>query len=281
LARIDFGGHIQWRRQLNAELGEARNPVVRVSGREIRIAWIEAATSAPPTVWVAQFAEDGLPLEPFRRAGAASSNTWNLNAATDAAGKFYVVYDARLGTRANELSLLVIDDRGIKAVTLSSNDGFASVYPDIAFGAGGQAALTWFDDRDGNDEIYLAVLPVADLVEGKALREKRLTFTPGHSLGAYLAWNNDALRLVWCDDDPGQLELFTQGFDAAGQDVGDIERLTTTPSQSSIPSISPWKNGFLVAWNEYRAAGGADHDLISASRAVIEPISNSDRRHNR
>ena len=40
---------------------------------------------------------------------------------------------------------------------LSADDGASSLYPDLAFGAG-RVAVTWWDTRDGNAEIYLAVV---------------------------------------------------------------------------------------------------------------------------
>ena len=86
--------------------------------------------------------------------GKASVNTWNLNAATGDGGDFYVVYDARLGNRQNELQILTDQGGQVRRQQRwTPDDGFASVYPDLALGAAGHAALTWFDARDGNDEV--------------------------------------------------------------------------------------------------------------------------------
>lgn len=102
-------------------------------------------------------------------------------------------------------------------VRLSADDGSDSKYPDLAF-SGDRAALTWFDVRDGNEEVYLLVAPVADLKEGMERRAGRVTSTPGESIGAYLAWNGSHLGLAWCHDtDGGQHEIYFQRLDAAGE----------------------------------------------------------------
>jgi len=268
LARFDSNGEPIWRRQLDASAGDARNPVVRVSGNTITVAWIETTKGEMPFIWISRFDLAGNPKVHPYRAGRASSNTWNLNATVDDDGTFYVTYDARLDTQENELRLLAVTDIGVHDIAISADDSFASVYPDIAISPSGLAALTWFDAKDGNKEVYLAIMPLADLLAGKPIPATRITHTPTSSIGAYLAWNEDRLALVWCDAVEGQQELYLQTF-KRGDPEQQIRRLTQTATQSSIPSIKAHDKGFAIAWNEYQATGHSGHRDIQSSEASL------------
>lgn len=265
---MDRNGQSIWRRQLSASEGYARNPVVRVFGNTIMVAWVEASKGEIPSVWMSRFDLAGKSKTQPYCAGSASANTWNLNATVDAAGTFYVTYDARLDTQENELRLLAITDDGVRDIAISADDGFASVYPDIAINRSGLAALTWFDAKDDNKEVYLIIMPLADLLAGKSIPATRITHTPTPSIGAYLAWNEDRLALVWCDVAEGQQELYLRMFKQGDLDQP-IQRLTQTAAQSSIPSVRAHDKGFAIAWNEYQATGHGGHRDIQSSEASL------------
>jgi hypothetical protein len=266
LARTDRAGNILWKHALSAGGGNARNPVVRVGGNAINVAWIETARGDGPQVWSERFTPDGTPQFGPSRAGDASAETWNLNAALGADGMFYVVYNAKLEAKASELHLLAIGNDAVSAIPLSGDDGHPSVYPDIGINDRGQAAITWFDDRDGNNEIYLSVLPLQSLTSRAPTAGLRVTHTRADSIGAYLAWNGPTLAVVWCDASEGQYELYAQEFDMAGAERSEVKRLTRSQDQTSIPAIRPYKRGFLVAWNDYDSVG--PHGTVFRSNAA-------------
>lgn len=70
--------------------------------------------------------------------------------------------DIAVGARANELRLLAANDQPAKSITLSAEEGHASVYPEFALSTNGQAALAWFDIPDCNREIDPNALLLAD-----------------------------------------------------------------------------------------------------------------------
>ena len=39
-------------------------------------------------------------------------------------------------------------------------------------------------------------------------RARRVTDTKGESIGAYVAWNHNRIGLAWCDNTPGQQEVY-------------------------------------------------------------------------
>ncbi len=272
LERLDGTGKPRWRQTLSAAGTNGRNAVVRAAGQRIHVAWIQTAAGDSPAIWVAEYDPAGALISAPRAAAPASADTWNLNAAIDADGNFHVVYDAALGTQARELQWLRVTGNTINHRRLSADDGRDSLYPDIV-AMNDRVALAWFDVRDGNEEIYLFAGPVTALSESAGLIGARITQTPGASIGAYLAWNGAQLGVAWCDPVDGQNEIFFASFDASGRPLGTTRRLTRTATQSSIPSVRPWGQGFAIAWNEYRLAeAGAGHDGIASSVAMLQII---------
>jgi len=260
-------GRARWVTTVSAD---GRNPLVRVNGGELFCAWI-ADTSDGAELRAGWWDLDGRPIAPARRLAAASRTTWNLNTALDEDGRAWVVFDARAGTRSEELFLVRADKTGAAVVRLTSDDGFTSKYPDIAFGER-RVAVTWFDKRDGNEEVYL-VVSSPDALDG-ALESgaRRITSTPGESIGAYVGWNGRRFGLAWNDNSEGQAEIYFQPFDPSGTPAADARRLTNNRTSSSIPAIQPLGEGFALAWTEHMPAGADGHDPRSRSEIVFSPV---------
>jgi hypothetical protein len=89
-------------------------------------------------------------------------------------------------------------------------------------------------------------------------RARRVTTTPGASIGAYLAWNEDRIGLAWCDDSSGNYEVSFASFDADGAPAADFRQLSDTQTNSMIPAIKPWRDGFALAWDEVAGTYGKD-----------------------
>lgn len=259
LALVTRDGKTLWERTLSAAGRDGKNPVVRVVNGEVLVAWLEGERDMDPDVRAQWFDGNGRELAPSQRVAPAGKKTWNLNAAIDGAGQAWVVFDAKAGTRNDELFAARVGRTSSDVTRLTADDGFASKYPDLAF-SGSKAALTWFDERDGNQEVYLFVSPEAGLTEGLERKATRVTDTPGESIGAYVAWNGDVVGLAWCDNSiRRQHEVYLATFDARGASIGPAIRLTDNPSSSLIPAIRPWRDGFALVWNEF-VAGKADVD---------------------
>ena len=242
----------RWTISLSRAGTDGRIPVVRVFEDRIFCAWLETPPDAAPEVRAGWWDLEGQVLVESQRLGAAGSTTWNLNAAIDAHGLAYVLFDARAGTRSEEIFLALVDGARSQLVRLSADDDLASKYPDLAL-ASEHVAVTWFDERDGNREVYLLVVPVAELNERAIVRALRVTETPGESIGAYVAWNGDRVGLAWSDDSAGQHEVHFRTFDSTGNVLTDTQRLTYTATASLIPAIQSWADGFMLAWNEVAA----------------------------
>jgi hypothetical protein len=253
-----------------------RNTVARVHGDLVFAAWIEDEVEPAAGVWTGWWNLEGKMVVAPRRVGAAGKTTYNLNAAlTDPApGRgvptALVVFDALAGTRAEELYVVEDDGMQSRVTRLTPDDGFASTYPDLSLD-GERAALTWFDTRDGNEEVYVRVAGRQELAQPDAIGGSRVTETQGHSIGAYTVWNGDRLGLAWCDDTPGQHEIYFAEFDETGAPQGATRRITDTRAGSLIPAIRPWRDGFALAWIEYEGRTEG-HDASGRSQVLMKLI---------
>ena len=274
-------GTPRWARTLSDPRRQGRATVVAAAGDRIQCVWIEEAPESgsdgsrkplagdPRThaerepsaaVWAQQLGLDGEPVGAARRIADASRTTWNLNLRVNAEGVPWVVFDAQLRTRAPELFLARLGRDRVALHRLSADDGASSVYPDLAFGAG-RAAVTWWDTRDGNAEVYLAVVDEEELPHGIEPAASRVSDTAGESLGAYIAWNGARFGLAWSDEfEPGRPhEVYFQQFTAAGIPVRAQRRLTDNPTASLIPAIRAAGSRFALAWNEDDVNVRGDH----------------------
>ena len=136
----------------------SRNPVIRTDGRGIVIAWIQSNADGSEAVWVSSWNGSGTETRTRTWVGPASKSTWNLNLAVEGS-EAWVVFDAVNATRSNELFLGRVGPAGAQPLQrLTRDDGLASKYPDLQTGPQGRVALTWYDTRDGNDEVYSSSL---------------------------------------------------------------------------------------------------------------------------
>lgn len=272
LARIDRNGGERWRRRLTAEGGAGLRPVVCVQGQYIHVAWVRSRTDGSADIWYARYDAEGAATRSPRIIAPASPDTWNLNASVDDAGRLHLVYDARVDTRAKELHHVIVDGESSRTEMLSADDGFDSLYPDIAI-AGKRVALTWFDTRDGNEEVYVAAGTFADSLKDRVAQARRVTDTPGHSIGAYAAWNGPRLGVAWTDDTGGRANAYVQVFTPALTPEAPARVLLDTHDTASIPSIAPVGPGFAVAWNEYAQDNTTKgHGEIRTSKAMLARV---------
>jgi hypothetical protein len=253
LAALALDGTPRWTVRLKSRGDVARNPVVRRVGDRLHVAWIAHPLASDGTneasVWHQRFTLDGKADGDAREIGSANRDTWNLNAAS-AADSFIISYDAALGTRAHELHMLLVTGDVVTHRQLSPDDGRASLYPDLQVSASGQAAVSWHDERDGNREIYLLTTPLSSLIAGGAPAAVRITQNPGASVGAYLAWQGDAIGLAWTDEVDGRSKLFWQRRSVDGN-VVEFGKEESDAMHASPPAIRALHGAFLLAWNDY------------------------------
>ena len=256
LGAWDRDGSRKW---VQAIAPASRNPVIVADGPAIIAAWIQTEPDSSEWVYMGTWDRDGRESRTRTRVGVASKTTWNLNIAVDRS-RAWIVYDAAASTRASELFLARVDGSGAHLARLTKDDGAESKYPDLKISDEGRVALTWYDMRDGNDEVYLFVGSQSDVHGEIDDRSRRVTVSDGESIGAYLAWNGGEVGLAWSDKTPGKHEVFFQRFDSAGMPLDSEARITRSTMWSLVPAIRPWRQGFALAWNEYQPTSSQVHE---------------------
>ena len=256
LARVDTEGRVQWRRQLSTDGVRGRIPVVRVAGAVIHAAWLEQRGGELPLLRVASLDAAGNWLRAARDAAPAGLQTWNLNAAVDSHGRFHVVFDSEAGSRARELHWVVADGEELVHRPLRTDDGHASVFPDIAV-SGSRYAVSWVDSSDGNDEVYLGC---GEFVAGDApatslpatlATAHRVTHSASQSMGAYATWHAGEIELAWIESNGTRSQLWRQRFDRDCRPRSTAQRVRAR-GDAGIPSLASSPQGLLLAWNAMR-----------------------------
>jgi hypothetical protein len=250
--------------------GSSRNPVVRARGQTLFSAWIEQGARADDGEFIryAFRTAAGEAVGQPQTVGPAGAETWNLNAALAATGdEAYVVYDAPDESGTYELFLATIHGADAELTQLSASDGFASKYPDIALAHDGepQAALAWTDEKHGNRESYLAIVPLAQLRPRTVdTAPRRLSHSDGASIGSYVAWSSAGIGVAWSDQLSQSYDVLFQPFDRNGRARAPVRAVTATETDSYVPAIVSWNDEFAIAWNEVVTGGGGLHDTAGS-----------------
>ena len=164
-------GRRVWTKALALPERISKNPVVRTRRQEIFCAWLAENAARDFEVYAAWFDRNG-----NDRAGPAArprgADDVERQRDDRRSRRAWVVFDATVDTRTNEIYVARVDKATAVVTRVTADDGAASKYPDLAVG-GGRVALTWFDERDGNQEVYLFVARTDELKEGLEPRAMR------------------------------------------------------------------------------------------------------------
>lgn len=130
---------------------------------------------------------------------------------------------------------------------LTSNAAY-SYLPTI--GACGRSVhVSWFDDRDGDWEIYYKRSTDAGATWGN---DTRLTDSPGESYRSSIAVAGLNIHLVWYDQRDGNQEIYYKHSTDNGATWGPDTALTSDPAASFYPSVAVWGDKVHVVWTDER-----------------------------
>lgn len=110
------------------------------------------------------------------------------------------------GEVESEFYWVVFDVDGLCVGCWIGVDGYVLSYLDLVF-CGDCVVVIWFDECDGNCEVYFWVGVVEDffVVLGFCMmdlyvRLKCVMEIEGEFIGVYFVWNDFEFGVVWCDD---------------------------------------------------------------------------------
>ncbi len=120
--------------------------------------------------------------------------------------------------------------------------------PDLVRTADGYG-VAWRDERDGNPEIYFALLDLAGVKVGT---DVRVTNDPDSSTDPAVVWTGSGFGIVWTDDRDGNDEVYFAAVDAAGTKLGGDVRVTNDAASSRSPDVAWTGTEYGVAWSDSR-----------------------------
>ncbi len=130
---------------------------------------------------------------------------------------------------------------------LTNNPG-NTVSPVIAW-TGSEYGVSWYDNVDGNNEIYFAIISDVGAIIATNIR---LTDNSGTSMWPSISWDGAHYAVVWHDDSYENQEIYFQLLSTRGESIGENLRVTNAPGDSGFPSLVWNGREFAIAWNDSR-----------------------------
>jgi hypothetical protein len=130
---------------------------------------------------------------------------------------------------------------------LTNNVG-SSAWPSIAV-AGNTVHVAWYDDRDGNAEIYYKGSTDGGATWGS---DTRLSNDPHNSYNSSVAASGSQVHVVWHDDRDGNAEIYYNRSTDAGITWSGDTRLTNDSHTSQWPSVAVAGAAVRVVWRDDR-----------------------------
>jgi hypothetical protein len=146
---------------------------------------------------------------------------------------------------------------------LTNNIG-DSWYPSVAV-YGSVVHVVWFDNRDGNDEIYFKRSLDGGSTWGTDIR---LTYNSSASWFPSVSVSGQAVHVVWYDFRDGNREIYYMRSLNGGVTWGTETRLTNNPSFSYNTSISVYGQFVHVVWQDNRDGNDEIYYMRSTNNGV-------------
>ncbi|HEY5122485.1 MAG TPA: sialidase family protein, partial [Ignavibacteria bacterium] len=133
-------------------------------------------------------------------------------------------------------------------VRMTNNNSSYSASASITV-SGSVVHVVWYDNRDGNQEIYYKRSTDAGISWGA---DVRLTNNTGASYFPSVAVSGSVVHVVWIDGRDGNNEIYCKRSTDAGLSWGADTRLTNNTAYSFYPSIAVSGSVVHVVWEDYR-----------------------------
>jgi len=130
-----------------------------------------------------------------------------------------------------------------------SNNSFDSYRPSVSV-SGSLVHVVWYDNRDGNDEIYYKRSTNSGATWGA---ETRLTSDISYSIVPSVTSSGNYVHVVWKEGRNGSgFEIYYKRSTDGGASWGPDTRLTNDPGTTESPSISVAGMNVSVVWHDTR-----------------------------
>jgi hypothetical protein len=236
--------------QLTAEIFDAYNPSISVSGSNVHVVWDDSRNGSGYSIYYKRSTNSGVKWSEDIK---ISSNYGTSHAASIAldGSDVYAVWYGQTNNNSWAIYFNHSIDNGLNwgsglALTLDKPccAGLASIVV-----SGTIIHVSWNDSRNGNWEVYYKRSIDGGLTWGE---DTRMTTNSGETWCPSMALNDSIVYDVWEDDIDGNYELYYNKSEDNGSTWGDITRLTYAVGSSEYPSIVVSGDLLHVTWKDNR-----------------------------
>ncbi len=234
----------------------AAHPSVAVSGDVVYVAYVDSR-DGNEEVYYLRSLDRGTTWQPAVRLSEVPHNSYTPTIAAHGTYVYVAWTDARHGGATQSLEEEYFrrsTDQGATwdpEVRLTSDPDLEpanSWAPSLA-ADGADVWIVWFDERDGNWEIYTKHSADRGLTWSA---DTRLTDDPADSVRPSTSFDGLSLYVVWWDARDGDEEIYTTHSLDRGQTWEPNSRLTNSPGESVFASVAVAASGVHVVWQDTR-----------------------------
>ena len=155
----------------------------------------------------------------------------------------------------------------------SSDSTSNKYYPSISINSLNSHVIAWYDDRNGNYDIYMSYF---DSLDTPILLDSKVNDDAGAN---YQSDPSTAIRedgevlVVWTDDRSGNYDIYGQLYDNNGNKISGnflINDDGTTSGQYSACARVLSNGNFIVVWQDYRITSSIFAQLIDSIGTLID-----------
>ena len=233
--------------RLTNSIGYSAHPSIAVSGSFVYAVWDDSRNGGN-VVYFKRSTNAGVSWESDFRLTFATNYSYYPSLSVSGSNVYVAWIDMRDGN--NEIYYKNSTDAGISWSTdlrLTNNSG-SSVYPTIQ-SAGSVIHVSWWDNRDGNYEIYYKRSPDGGLSWGQDIR---LTNNSSTSMNSCISASGFLVHVVWYDNRDGNYEIYNKFSADGGINWSQDIRLTNSSGDSWHPFVTLSGSIVHVTWEDYR-----------------------------
>jgi hypothetical protein len=238
-------GGIAWGEDILLSYGSsfvANYPSLSVSGSNVHVVWLE------DQILYNHSTDGGVTWATATSLTNTTSVFWSPSISSSGS-KIHITWrDERDGN--NEIYYKRSTDGGISwgiDTRLTNNSAF-SFNPSLV-ASDSVVHVVWFDDRDGNYDIYYKRSTNSGL---NWEADARLTNNAGNSETPTISVSGSIVNVVWRDDRDSNSEIYYKRSTDGGTSWAEDTRLTNNISSSEAPSVSGSGSSVHVVWHDNR-----------------------------
>ncbi|HUT53750.1 MAG TPA: hypothetical protein VM658_10180 [bacterium] len=220
------------------------------TGSEFGVAWEQEGAWPAAYIYMARIAADGSGDLSFQRLGSSqTANHWPSLSWGETG--FVAAWEADYGSSNLEIltAQIAADGSTVGNFRRITYDTSASRYASLAWD-GTYYGLAWNDNRNSNNEIYTTLLNPNG---SRYMGDVRMTSDSADSLIPTLAWNGSEFAIAWNDNRAGGVyETYFVHADDMLWALGPNLRISSTPSESSMPAMAWTGSQYGICWNDSR-----------------------------